>query len=324
MTHLLEMRDLTLDFETEDGVAKVLDRVSFDIAEGEVFGLVGETGCGKTVTALAILRLLPRTALIRGGAIRFAGENLLAKSDGEMARLRGSRMTMVFQDPATSLNPTFPIGDQVARVLTVHEGLDRDEALARAAELFGRVGLPDAGGLLRRYPHELSGGMQQRVMIAMALACRPKLLIADEPTTAVDVTLQAQILDLLLTLKAEFGLSVLLITHNFGIVAETCDRVGVMYAGTMAEVGRTSDVFREPLHPYTQSLMRALPRTGARGRPLQSIPGMVPSLLVPPTGCRFHPRCEFAMKTCAARRPELLEHRPGHRAACLLYEGVRE
>jgi len=226
VTHLLEMRDLTLDFETEDGVAKVLDRVSFDIAEGEVFGLVGETGCGKTVTALAILRLLPRTALIRGGAIRFAGENLLAKSDGEMARLRGSRMTMVFQDPATSLNPTFPIGDQVARVLTVHEGLDRDEALARAAELFGRVGLPDAGGLLRRYPHELSGGMQQRVMIAMALACRPKLLIADEPTTAVDVTLQAQILDLLLTLKAEFGLSVLLITHNFGIVAETCDRVG--------------------------------------------------------------------------------------------------
>jgi peptide/nickel transport system ATP-binding protein len=324
VTPLLEVRDLTLDFETEDGVAKVLDRVSFGIDEGEVFGLVGETGCGKTVTALTILRLLPKTARIRGGAIRFAGEDLLGKSEEEMTRLRGSRMTMVFQDPGTSLNPTFSVGEQVARILQVHEGINRDAALARAEELFVRVRLPDSHGLLRRYPHELSGGMQQRVMIAMALACRPRLLIADEPTTAVDVTLQAQILDLLLALKTEFRLSVLLITHNFGIVAETCDRLGVMYAGTMAEVGRTTDVFRAPLHPYTQNLLQALPRPAARGEPLRSIPGVVPSLLSPPSGCRFHPRCQFAMPSCSTRRPEFLEHGPAHWAACLLHEGVTE
>ena len=231
---------------------------------------------------------------------------------------------MIFQEPMTSLNPVFTIGDQIKEAIMLHQKKTSAEAQELTVQILTKVGIPSPKIRINEYPHQMSGGMKQRVMIAMALACRPKLLIADEPTTAVDVTLQAQILDLLLTLKAEFGLSVLLITHNFGIVAETCDRVGVMYAGTMAEVGRTSDVFREPLHPYTQSLMRALPRTGARGRPLQSIPGMVPSLLVPPTGCRFHPRCEFAMKTCAARRPELLEHRSDHRAACLLYEGVRE
>jgi peptide/nickel transport system ATP-binding protein len=313
---------LTLDFETETGVAKVLDRVNFSIGEGEVFGLVGETGCGKTVTALSILRLLPSNARIRGGKVLFMNEDLLPKPEEEMNRIRGIRISIVFQDPATSLNPVFPVGRQIARVVTVHEGIERAAAEARVLELFRRVGLPDPESVLRRYPHELSGGMQQRVMLSMALACRPKLLIADEPTTAVDVTIQAQILDLLMELRREFRLSVLLISHNLGIVAETCDRVGVMYAGTVAEIATTRDLFRDPLHPYTQALLQALPRPDARGRPLASIPGTVPSLLEPPTGCRFHPRCAFAMPTCTIRRPELLEHRPAHAAACLLYEGV--
>jgi len=304
-------------------VAKVLDRVSFSIDEGETFGLVGETGCGKTVTALSILRLLPENARIRSGAIRFLGEDLLPKPEEEMNRIRGIRISMVFQDPGTSLNPVYPVGEQIARVVRTHEGVEREAAESRAVELFRRVGLSDPESVLRRYPHELSGGMQQRVMISMALACRPKLLIADEPTTAVDVTIQAQILDLLMELRREFKLSVLLITHNLGIVAETCDRIGVMYAGTVAEVARTRDLFRDPLHPYTQSLLQALPRADARGQPLASIPGMVPSLLDPPTGCRFHPRCAFAFDECPKRRPELLEHRPAHSAACLLYEKVR-
>ena len=318
------MRDLSLEFETETGTAKVLDRVTFTIDEGEVFGLVGETGCGKTVTALTILRLLPSNAKIRTGHVTFMGEELLSKTDAEMERLRGTKISMVFQDPATSLNPVFSVGEQITRVVRTHEDVDKEAAEARAVGLFERVGLPDPETVLRSYPHELSGGMQQRVMISMALACRPKLLIADEPTTAVDVTIQAQILDLLMELQREFRLSVLLITHNLGIVAETCQRVGVMYAGALAEVAPTKDLFREPLHPYTQRLLKSLPRPDARGQPLASIPGNVPSLVDPPTGCRYHPRCEFAMKSCSVRRPALLEHRPGHRAACLLYEGVTE
>ncbi len=313
-----------MDFETEAGTAKVLDRVTFTIGEGEVFGLVGETGCGKTVTALTILRLLPSNATVRTGTIKFLGEEMLSKTDAEMERLRGTKISMVFQDPATSLNPVFSVGEQITRVVRVHEDVDKEAAEARAVELFKRVGLPDPEAVLRSYPHELSGGMQQRVMISMALACRPRLLIADEPTTAVDVTIQAQILDLLMELQRELKLSVLLITHNLGIVAETCQRVGVMYAGALAEVAPTRDLFREPLHPYTQRLLKSLPRPDARGQPLASIPGNVPSLIDPPTGCRYHPRCEFAMKSCVTRRPALLEHRPGHYAACLLYEGVKE
>jgi len=316
---------LSLNFETEEGTAKVLDRVSFDIRPGEVFGLVGETGCGKTVTALTILRLLPRSARIRSGEIHFSGENLVEWRDEEIAaRIRGKRISMIFQDPATSLNPLYPAGEQIARVMMVHEGLENKQAEARALGLLRRVGLPDPERVLRSYPHELSGGMQQRVMISMALACRPELIIADEPTTAVDVTIQAQILELLLQLKREFGLSVLLITHNLGIVAETCDRVGVMYAGTVVEIARTEDLFRDPSHPYTQALLRALPNADARGQPLKAIPGLVPSLLEPPAGCRYHPRCDFAMPSCARRRPELLEHRTEHWAACLLHEGVKE
>ncbi|HYM38546.1 MAG TPA: ABC transporter ATP-binding protein [Thermoplasmata archaeon] len=324
MTPLLELRDVSLDFSTETGTAKVLDRVSFTIGEGEVFGLVGETGCGKTVTALAILRLLPNNAVIRTGSVKLNGEELLSKTEEEMQRLRGTKISMVFQDPVTSLNPVFPVGEQIVQVVRAHEDIEKEGAEQRALDLFRRVGLPDPENVLRSYPHELSGGMQQRVMISMALACRPRLLIADEPTTAVDVTIQAQILDLLLELQRELKLSVLLITHNLGIVAETCQRVGVMYAGTLAEVAATKELFREPLHPYTQRLLRSLPRPDARGQPLATIPGSVPSLIDPPAGCRYHPRCEFAMKTCSVRRPALLEHRPEHPASCLLYEGVKE
>ncbi len=318
------MKDLSLSFDTDVGVAKVLDRVTFTIAEGEVFGLVGETGCGKTVTALTVLRLLPSNARVDTGSVKFLGEELLSKPDAEMEQLRGTKMSMVFQDPATSLNPVFTVGEQITRVVRTHEHLEKEDAAKRAIELFKRVGLPDPENVLRSYPHELSGGMQQRVMISMALACKPKLLIADEPTTAVDVTIQAQILDLLMELQREYRLSVLLITHNLGIVAETCQRVGVMYAGTLAELASTRDLFRDPLHPYTQRLLQSLPRPDARGQPLASIPGSVPSLIEPPTGCRYHPRCEFAMPSCSHRRPALLEHRPAHPAACLLYEGVKE
>lgn len=325
MTALLEIQDLSLDFETEDGTAKVLDRVSLTIDEGEAFGLVGETGCGKTVTALSILRLLPGTARIRGGAVRLAGEDLLAKSEEEMnRRIRGRWVSMIFQDPATSLNPLYTAGYQVADVIMEHEGLTREEADRRVLGLFRQVGLPDPERIARSYPHELSGGMQQRVMVSMALACQPKLLIADEPTTAVDVTIQAQILELLRGLKQDLGLSILLITHNLGIVAELCDRVGIMYAGTVAEVAPVRELFRAPKHPYTQALLRALPRTDARGHALEAIGGMVPSLYTPPPGCRYHPRCEFAMATCAHRRPALLEHAAGHLTSCLLYEGVTE
>ena len=302
----------------------MLDEVTFSIGEGEVFGLVGETGCGKTVTALTILRLLPSNARIRTGHVKFLGEELLSMTDSEMERLRGTKISMVFQDPATSLNPVFSVGEQISRVLRTHEKVEKEAAESPALQLFKRVGLPDPENVLRSYPHELSGGMQQRVMISMALACHPKLLIADEPTTAVDVTIQAQILDLLMALQREFRLSVLLITHNLGIVAETCQRVGVMYAGTLAEVAATKDLFREPLHPYSQRLLKSLPRPDVRGQPLASIPGNVPSLIDPPPGCRYHPRCEFAMKSCSVRRPLLLPHRPTHAAACLLYEGVTE
>lgn len=315
---------MSLEFETEAGTARVLDHVSFTIDEGEVFGLVGETGCGKTVTALTILRLLPSNASVRSGHVRFAGEELLSKSDAEMERLRGTKMSMVFQDPATSLNPVYTIGEQITRVVRVHERVEKGDAAKRAVALFKRVGLPDPENVLRSYPHELSGGMQQRAMLSMALACRPRLLIADEPTTAVDVTIQAQILDLLMELQREFRLSVLLITHNLGIVAETCQRVGVMYAGALAEVATTRDLFHEPLHPYTKRLLQSLPRSDARGQPLASIPGNVPSLIDPPTGCRYHPRCDFAMPSCALQRPALLEHRSRHQAGCLLYEGVKE
>lgn len=319
MRNVLEVRDLYLNFKTMWGVAKVLNGVSFEIREGEIFGLVGETGCGKSVTALSILRLLPPNAEI-SGEILFKGENLLEKSEEEMRKLRGKEISIVFQDPMTSLNPLFKIGEQMLDVIMLHEGMDKDEALEHAKKLLSAVGLPDPERILNSYPHELSGGMRQRVMIAMALSSNPSLLIADEPTTALDVTIQKQILELILKLRDEYNFSVLLITHDLGVVAEVCDRVGVMYAGNIVEVAPTEELFENPLHPYTKGLLSVVPDPRAK-KPLKPLRGSVPSLLNPPGGCRFHPRCDYAMEVCKRVKPELVELSPGHFVACHLYGG---
>ena len=319
MRNVLEVRDLYLNFKTMWGVAKVLNGVSFEIREGEIFGLVGETGCGKSVTALSILRLLPPNAEI-SGEILFKGENLLEKSEEEMRKLRGKEISIVFQDPMTSLNPLFKIGEQMLDVIMLHEGMDKDEALEHAKKLLSAVGLPDPERILNSYPHELSGGMRQRVMIAMALSSNPSLLIADEPTTALDVTIQKQILELILKLRDEYNFSVLLITHDLGVVAEVCDRVGVMYAGNIVEVAPTEELFENPLHPYTKGLLSVVPDPRAK-KPLKPLRGSVPSLLNPPGGCRFHPRCDYVMEVCKRVKPELVELSPGHFVACHLYGG---
>jgi len=320
MKEILSIENLYVNFRTLWGDAKVLDNVNLKIYEGEIFGLVGETGCGKSVTAMSILRLLPSTAEISGRII-FKGEDLLKKSEEEMRKIRGKEITMVFQDPMTSLNPLFKIKDQMVDIITAHEKQSKDEALSLAKRLLTLVGLPDPERVLNSYPHELSGGMRQRVMIAMALSLNPSLLIADEPTTALDVTIQKQILDLILDLKERYKFSVLLITHDLGIVAEVCDRVGVMYAGNIVEVADTKELFENPLHPYTQGLLSTVPDP-RRKKPLRPLKGSVPSLLNPPSGCRFHPRCDRMCDICTNQKPELIEYSKGHFVACHLYGGV--
>ncbi len=316
---LLSIKDLYLNFRTFWGVSKVLNGVDFDIREGEVFGLVGETGCGKSVTAMSILRLLPSSADISGEVI-FKGENLLLKSDEEMRKIRGKKISMVFQDPMTSLNPLFRIGEQMVDVITTHLSIEREEALGKARELLRSVKLPDPDRVLSSYPHELSGGMRQRIMIAMALSSNPSLLIADEPTTALDVTVQKSVLELMLELKEKYGFSILIITHDLGVVAQICDRVGVMYAGNIVEIAPVNLLFEKPLHPYTKGLLSVIPdpRTKRRLKPLR---GSVPSLLNPPPGCRFHPRCDYVKAACSREKPSLLEIESGHFVACHLYGG---
>lgn len=299
---LVSIRNLKVHFFTYDGVVQALEDVSFDIDRKQIFGLVGETGCGKTVTSLTILRLLPENAKILNGQVAFKGEDLLSKSEKEMRRLRGGSISMIFQDPASSLNPVFTVEKQLFRVLKEHSSADPTEARRRVIQSMEEVGLPDPRRILTLYPHELSGGMQQRVMLAASLLSDPDLLIADEPTSAIDVTIQAQILKLLRQLKDGRGLSVLLITHNMGVVAETCDRVGVMYAGNMAEVGTMRDVLKKPHHPYVRALLKAIPKPTLLGKELPEIKGTVPSLLNPPPGCRYHPRCAYATEIC--RRPD--------------------
>jgi oligopeptide/dipeptide ABC transporter ATP-binding protein len=274
--HLLHVEDLYVRFKTYAGLVYAVNGMTFDVRRGEMFGLVGESGCGKSVTGLAILRMVPHPGEIVRGSIRFRGQDLLRKSEAEMRKIRGGRIAMIFQDPSASLNPVFTVGDQVTRVIQQHIATSKSEACQRALEMFAAVGLPDPSRIFRTYPHELSGGMQQRVMIAMALSSGAELLIADEPTTALDVTIQAQILALLAELKVRQGVSVLLITHNLGVVAETCDRVGVAYAGGIVETGKTDDVLYRMKHPYTQGLLAALPRPAQRGQALQSIEGSVP------------------------------------------------
>jgi peptide/nickel transport system ATP-binding protein/oligopeptide transport system ATP-binding protein len=308
---LLRVRDLVVHFRTSAGVVHALDGVSYDIHRGETLALVGESGCGKSITALSILRLIaiPPGEIV-DGAIDLDGEPLLSASEERLRSVRGNEIAMIFQEPMTSLNPVFTVGDQIGEVIAVHRGLPPDACRAETIRLLQGVGIPAAEQRVDEYPHQLSGGMRQRVMIAMALACRPKLLIADEPTTALDVTVQAQILELLRTLQETLGMSVLLITHDLGVVAETAHRVVVMYAGRVAEQAAAKALFARPRHPYTAGLFRSLPRLDSDDEPLRPIEGAVPDALHFPTGCRFHPRCPYAMPVCGERVPPLVNRAP--------------
>jgi peptide/nickel transport system ATP-binding protein len=323
-TPLLQIRGLRTHFFTESGVAKAVDGIDLDILPGEVLGLVGESGSGKSVTALSILRLIPDPpGRIVGGVIRFNGHDLLKLSWEDIRKVRGKEISMIFQEPMTSLNPVFTIGRQVTEVIFAHEPAARpEEARARAVQVLTEVGIPDAATRMDQYPHELSGGMRQRVMIAIALALNPALLIADEPTTALDVTIQAQILDLMLEMKArhEAG-AILLITHNLAVVAETCDRVAVMYGGKIQEIAPVRELFHHPLHPYTRGLLASLPRLDAApARRLTTIPGAVPDIHRLPPGCKFATRCPERFEPCYDREPPLIEAAPGHWVRCHLHD----
>ena len=318
-TPLLEVRNLRTYFHTEAGIAKAVDGVDFDVFPGEVLGLVGESGSGKSVTALSILRLIPDPpGKIVEGSIRFQGQDLLQLSWDQMRAIRGSQISMIFQEPMTSLNPVYTIGMQLAEVLLEHEKISRQEASRRSVEMLELVGLADPASRLNDYPHQFSGGMRQRVMIAMALACNPSLLIADEPTTALDVTIQAQILELMLKIKDQRrDAAILLITHNLAVVAETCHRVMVMYGGKIQEIASVQELFKNPLHPYTHGLLASLPTVdGERHERLRTIPGNVPSIMELPAGCKFVTRCEQRIGRCALIEPELIETTPGHWVRC--------
>jgi len=371
---LLEIANLRTYFYTEEGVVKAVDDVSFDIYQNEVLGLVGETGCGKSVTALSILRLVREPGKIIEGSIKYHGENLLDLTETEMRTFRGKNITMIFQDPLNSLNPVISVGDQISEVFLLHQHdilkkeLDerllerknkknkikelkeqlgeltgeelnkiqkeikklkaetnhlpvlKDVLLDNSENIIKEIGIADARGILKRFPHELSGGMRQRIMIAMALSCNPDLLIADEPTTALDVTIQAQIIDLMKELKVKFQTSILLITHDLGIIAELCDRIAVMYSGSIVEYATANDLFKNPRHPYTQGLIEAIPSIEKRNQKLKTIRGMVPNLIYPPSGCRFHPRCDKRLKICDKVKPKFLEIGKRYYVACHLFD----
>jgi peptide/nickel transport system ATP-binding protein len=327
---ILEVRDLHTQFRTLDGIVRAVDGVSFHVERGETLGIVGESGCGKSVTAMSILRLIPpETGRIASGSIKFEGEELTTLSEEQMKRLRGHRISMIFQEPMTSLNPVLTVGTQIAENVVRHLKVPWSAGRDRAREMLDLVRIADARRRLDEYPHQLSGGMRQRVMIAMALSCDPQVLIADEPTTALDVTIQAQILDLMIELKEKTGTAIVLITHDLGVVAETTERVVVMYAGRKVEEAPVEGLFAEPLHPYTRGLMRAIPRldveadaAGTRPR-LQEIPGLVPILTKPIIGCAFAPRCGFATDRCRSEAPPLVEGGVGHTVACWEVERVR-
>ena len=322
---LLEVRDLRLDFPSAKGIVHPVDGVSFRIERGEVMALVGESGCGKSLTSLALLRLVPPPGKIADGSrIRLEDTDLLGLSEREIRAVRGGRIGMVFQDPMTSLNPVLTAGDQIVEAIRAHRNISKREARDRAIKLLTEVGIPDPTGRFDAYPHQLSGGLRQRVMIAIALAADPALLIADEPTTALDVTVQSQILELLDRLRQSHGMAVLLITHDLGVVAGRADRVAVMYAGQIVETAPTEALFRRPSHPYTQALFASIPKLdGPVGR-LEPIPGSVPQPTAWPTGCRFHPRCEFAFEPCPDHVPPMFEPGPAHQAKCWLLDPERQ
>ncbi len=321
---LLEVRGLKTYFYTEDGIVKAVDGVDFDVRKGEIVAIVGESGCGKSVTSLSIMRLVGIPGKIVDGEIIFKGENLLDLPDSEMRRIRGDRISMIFQQPTSCLNPVFRVGEQISEVLEIHRGMDKKEGRERAIELLRIVGIPEPEKRIDAFPHELSGGMAQRVMIAMALACEPELLIADEPTTALDVTIQAQILDLMRGLQEKFGSSIILITHDMGVVAEMAARVSVMYAGRVVEQADVNTIFEKPLHPYTNGLLASIPVMGVVKERLDTIPGSVPNLINLPPGCKFAPRCrarmEHNLQICTEKEPDLIEVEPGHRVRCWLYQ----
>ncbi len=317
---LLSVRDLRVLFGTERGDIAAVDTVSFDIAEGEVLGIVGESGSGKSVTALSIMGLLPKPpARVASGSIWFEGENILTYSEREMRGLRGPGIGMIFQEPMTSLNPVFTIGDQLMETVRVHERVGPKAQRARAVEMLAKVGIAAPERRLADYPHQLSGGMRQRVMIAIALACHPKLLIADEPTTALDVTIQQQILELLLDLRDEFRMGIMMITHNMGVVAEIADRVIVMYAGKIVERAAVNELFEHPSHPYTRGLLDSIPSLTDDRERLKTIPGTLPNPAAVPPGCRFEPRCAWRIQACAAAVPPLADVGAGHDSACIRY-----
>ena len=320
---ILDIRNLKTFFYTYDGVAKAVDGISYRLSRGEPLGIVGESGCGKSVSALSILRLIPDPpGRIVEGQIFFKGTNLLELPYERMREIRGNRISMIFQEPMTSLNPVFTVGNQIAEAFRLHQGLKRQEALEKSIEMLKLVNIPSPEKCVGQYPHELSGGMRQRAMIAMALACNPEILIADEPTTALDVTIQAQIIDLMLQLKEELGMAIILITHDLGIIAETVKRVIVMYAGKIVEEAPTRTIFKTPLHPYSQGLLQSMPRLGDKVRlgriRLEEIPGVVPSLYELPAGCRFSTRCSHAMEICRKEEPDLEEIDESHFCRCWL------
>ncbi len=320
MKELLRVKDLKTYFFTHEGIVRAVDGVSFEINKGETLGLVGESGCGKSVTALSIMRLIPDPpGKIINGEIYFEGKNLLELDEKEMRRIRGKKISMIFQEPMTSLDPVFTIGHEIMEAIQLHQGLKKEEARQRAIEALRIVGMPDPERRIDEYPHELSGGMRQRAMIAMALSCNPTLLIADEPTTALDVTIQAQILRLIDELKDKFGASVILITHDLGVIAEMCDYVAVMYAGHIVEYTNVDALFSSPLHPYTKGLNRSIPRLDVESERLEIIKGSVPNLLNVPSGCPFHPRCDFCEERCVKEMPKLMEVEDHHLVRCHLF-----
>lgn len=318
---LLEVRGLKTWFYTDEGVVKAVNGVNLKIGKGETLGIVGESACGKSVTAFSIMRLIPNPpGKIVGGQILFEGKDIVQLDEPGMREIRGNDIAMIFQEPMTSLNPVYTVGDQIAEVVMLHQGLDKNAAWKVAEEMLEKVGIPEPAKRVKNYPHEMSGGMKQRVMIAMALACKPKLLIADEPTTALDVTIQAQILDLMRRLQEEIGMSIWFITHDLGVIAEIAHQVAVMYASRVVEHTDVNELFENPRHPYTKGLFQSLPHLGTDQDRLTVIPGAVPNPLNHPSGCRFHTRCEYVIDDCKTTEPELVEISPGHQVACLRVE----
>jgi peptide/nickel transport system ATP-binding protein len=320
---LLDIRGLKTWFKTDDGMVRAVDGVDIHVDRGETLGIVGESGCGKTVTARSVLKLIDMPpGRFEAGQILWQGRDLIPLDQSEMNKIRAREIAIIFQEPMTSLNPVYTVGEQIAEVLRQHQSLNRRQAIDGAVEMLGLVNIPNPRSRVHDYPHQFSGGMRQRVMIAMAMSCKPQLLIADEPTTALDVTIQAQILELMQEMKDKLGMAIMLITHAMGVVAETCQRVVVMYAGKVVEEATVEQLFAKPMHPYTQGLIRSIPRldSSAHGKQrLEAIAGTVPSLLNPPPGCRFAARCKFARPDCVAEIPPLREIEPGHKVACVLY-----